>query len=114
MTDVFVCKADEIPEGQAVKVTIDDVPVPLAKDSAGNLHALGDVCSHGEISLSEGFVEDDTLECWAHGSKFELTTGKPQNFPAFEPVPVYKLTITDGDVYIDTSVLVGDLTETTE
>ncbi|MBT7803228.1 MAG: non-heme iron oxygenase ferredoxin subunit, partial [Microbacteriaceae bacterium] len=45
--------------------------------------------------------EDDTLECWAHGSKFTLSTGVPQNFPAFEPVPVYSVTITDGDVYVD-------------
>ena len=62
-------------------------------------------CSHGEISLSEGFVEDDTLECWAHGSKFALATGKPQNFPAFEPVPVYPVTITDGEVYVDPTPL---------
>lgn len=114
MTEVLVCQEADIPEGQAVKVTIDGVPIALAKDSSGTLHALGDVCSHGEISLSEGFVEDDTLECWAHGSKFELATGKPQNFPAFEPVPVYKISIKDGAVYIDPTVTIGDADEATE
>ena len=58
------------------------------KDSAGAVHAIGDTCTHGDISLAEGFVEDDTLECWAHGSKFSLLTGKPLNLPAYEPVPV--------------------------
>lgn len=107
MSAVLVCKEEDVQVGQAVKVTIDDVPIALVKDSAGALHALGDTCSHGEISLSEGFVEDDTLECWAHGSKFELATGKPRNFPAFEPVPVYQVTVTNGDVYIDTAVTLG-------
>ena len=65
------------------------------------VHAIGDTCTHGDISLSEGFVEDDTLECWAHGSKFELTTGKPLSLPAYEPVPVFAVEIIDGDVYID-------------
>jgi 3-phenylpropionate/trans-cinnamate dioxygenase ferredoxin subunit len=91
---------------QPLKVTIEGVPIAVVKDSAGTVHAIGDTCSHGEIALSEGFVEDDTLECWAHGSKFELTTGKPKNFPAFEPVPVYSVTIIDGDVYIDPTPLV--------
>lgn len=105
MTKALVCRVDDVPVAQAVKVVIDGVPIALVKDSAGELHALGDTCSHGEISLSEGFVEGDTLECWAHGSKFELSSGKPRNFPAFEPVPVYGVTIEEGNVYIDPDVI---------
>ena len=101
MAAVKVSRADDLSVKSAVKVTIDGTPIALVKDSSGAIHAIGDTCSHGEISLSEGFVEDDTLECWAHGSKFDLATGKPRNFPAFEPVPVYTVTLQDGDVYID-------------
>ena len=103
MPAVLICGVDDIEVSSALKVTIDGIPVALVKDSNGNIHALGDTCSHGEISLSEGFVEESTLECWAHGSKFELATGKPLNFPAFEPVPVYEVTIKNGSVYVDTS-----------
>jgi 3-phenylpropionate/trans-cinnamate dioxygenase ferredoxin component len=105
MSAVKICALDDIATNQPLKVTIEGVPIAVVKDSAGVVHAIGDTCSHGEISLSEGFVEDDTLECWAHGSKFELTTGKPKNFPAFEPVPVYAVTITDGVVFIDPTPL---------
>ena len=101
MTAVKICNADDITVSTALKITIEGTPIALVKDSAGVIFAIGDTCSHGEISLAEGFVEDDTLECWAHGSKFELTTGKPKNFPAFEPVPVYAVTIVEGDVYVD-------------
>ncbi|CAN5291297.1 non-heme iron oxygenase ferredoxin subunit [soil metagenome] len=98
---IRICAEDEIELGSAVRVVIDDVPIALVRDSAGDIHAIGDTCTHGDISLAEGFVEDDTLECWAHGSKFSLNTGKPITLPAYEPVPVFAVTIVDGDVFID-------------
>jgi 3-phenylpropionate/trans-cinnamate dioxygenase ferredoxin component len=101
-----VCAESEIDVDSPMRVVVDGKPIAVVKDSAGVVHAIGDTCTHGDISLSEGFVEDGTLECWAHGSKFELTTGKPLTLPAYEPVPVYRVAITDGDVYIDVDDIV--------
>ncbi|QIM18433.1 non-heme iron oxygenase ferredoxin subunit [Leucobacter coleopterorum] len=94
----------DLVQDQATRVVIDGVPIAVVLDSQGEVHAIGDTCSHGQISLSEGFVEGDTLECWAHGSAFSLCTGQPQNLPAYEPVPVYVVEINHGDVYIDPNV----------
>ena len=102
-----VYAAADLTPDQAVKVVVDGTPIALVKDSSGTIHALGDTCTHGDISLSEGFVEDDTLECWAHGSQFSLLTGKPLTLPAYEPVPVYVVQIIDGDVYINPSETVA-------
>ena len=98
---IKICSVDKIDVGSAVRVVIGDTPIAVVKDSAGTVHAIGDTCTHGDISLSEGFVEDQTLECWAHGSQFSLVTGKPITLPAYEPVPVFAVSIVDGDVYID-------------
>ena len=95
-----VCAVADLSVSTAKKVVVDGTAIAVVMDSAGDVHAIGDTCTHGDISLSEGFVEDDTLECWAHGSKFELTTGKPLTLPAYEPVPVFAVEILDGDVYI--------------
>src|SRR5690606_7697873 len=95
-----VCAVEELSPSSARRVVLDGVPIAVVRDSAGDVHAIGDTCTHGDISLSEGFVEDDALECWAHGSKFSLTSGKPLNLPAFEPVPVFAVEIIDGDVDI--------------
>lgn len=94
----------ELVQDQAVRVVVDNVPIAIVLDSTGEIHAIGDTCTHGEISLSEGFVEGDTLECWAHGSAFSLRTGIPQNLPAYEPVPVYVTEVEDGAVYLDPEV----------
>jgi 3-phenylpropionate/trans-cinnamate dioxygenase ferredoxin subunit len=116
MASVKVCGVDDLEADQPVKVDIDGVAIALVKDSAGDIFAIGDTCTHGDISLSEGFVEDaassgrdegPSLECWAHGSKFSLRTGRPLSLPAYEPVPVYQVELKDGDVYIDPSVTVA-------
>jgi Ferredoxin subunits of nitrite reductase and ring-hydroxylating dioxygenases len=98
-----VCAADELAPNTPLRVVIDGMPIAVVKDSAGEIHAIGDTCTHGEISLSEGFVEGETLECWAHGSQFSLVSGKPLNLPAYEPVPVFVVELIDGDVYLDPS-----------
>jgi 3-phenylpropionate/trans-cinnamate dioxygenase ferredoxin subunit len=104
MAATKVASVSELTPDTAKRVVVDDVPIAVVLDSAGVVHAIGDTCTHGDISLSEGFVEDDTLECWAHGSKFSLLTGKPLSLPAYEPVPVYAVTIDGDDVYIDPTV----------
>lgn len=99
-----ICALDELEANQAVKVDIDGVSIAVVKDAQGQVFAIGDTCTHGDISLSEGFVEGETLECWAHGSQFSLRSGKPLTLPAYEPVPVYQVDLVDGDVYIDPAV----------
>ena len=99
-----VCALSELEQDEALRVVVDGVPIAVVRDANDEIHAIGDVCTHGDISLSEGFVEGDTLECWAHGSAFSLRTGKPLNLPAYEPVPVYAVEIDGDDVLIDPNV----------
>jgi 3-phenylpropionate/trans-cinnamate dioxygenase ferredoxin subunit len=98
---VYACRAEDVAVKSAVRVELGGYPVAVVRDSEGNLHAIGDTCSHAEISLSEGDVEGCTIECWAHGSSFDLNTGEPLTLPAYEPVPVFALTLEGGDVYVD-------------
>ena len=105
MTAVRVCGLSELEQDTPLRVDPGGVAITVIKDGDGVVHAIGDTCTHGEISLSEGFVEGDTVECWAHGSAFSLLTGVPQNLPAYEPVPVYVVVIDGDDVLIDPTVI---------
>jgi len=70
-----------------------------------DVYAIGDTCSHAEVSLSEGEVDPDLkmIECWKHGSMFSLETGQPDSLPATQPVPVYDVRVVDGDVVVEVS-----------
>jgi 3-phenylpropionate/trans-cinnamate dioxygenase ferredoxin component len=99
MSSVKVCPYAEVPENGAIAVDIDGTPVAVVR-SGDNLYAISDICSHAEVSLSEGEVYDDTVECWLHGSCFDLRTGKPTNPPATEPIATYPVKVEDGAVYV--------------
>ena len=96
-----ICALSELVQDEARRFDVEGVPMAVVLDSQGEVHAIGDTCTHGDISLSEGFVDDDALECWAHGSRFSLRTGQPLNLPAYEPVPVYVVQIDGDDVLVD-------------
>jgi 3-phenylpropionate/trans-cinnamate dioxygenase ferredoxin component len=98
MTWVPACRLDDIPDGGAVRVEFGAEPVCLVR-TEGDVYAIHDVCSHAEVPLSEGEVEGTTVECWLHGSRFDLRTGKPTGLPATEPVPVYDTKI-EGDTVL--------------
>ncbi|WP_336631386.1 MULTISPECIES: non-heme iron oxygenase ferredoxin subunit [unclassified Microbacterium] len=99
-----VLNLSDLEQDTAVRVVVDDVPIAVVMDGNGEVHAIGDTCTHGDISLADGFVEGEALECWAHGSQFSLRTGRPLNLPAYEPVPVYEVVIDGDDVLIDPAV----------
>lgn len=95
-----VCAAEEVAKGTAVAVEVDGTPVALVHADDDVFYAAYDECSHAAVPLSEGEVDGCTLECWLHGSRFDLRTGAPTGLPATEPVPVYPVEIRDGDVYL--------------
>ena len=53
------------------------------------------------VSVGEGDVEDGAIECWLHGSLFDLKTGQPSGLPATKPVPTYAVTVEGDDVLVD-------------
>jgi 3-phenylpropionate/trans-cinnamate dioxygenase ferredoxin subunit len=96
---VRVCSVDELEEEIPRRVVLDDVPISLVRVD-DEVFAIYDVCSHEEVSLSEGEVDGLTIECWLHGSRFDLRTGKPTGLPATKPVPVYPVRVEGDDVFV--------------
>ncbi|UYG16458.1 Rieske 2Fe-2S domain-containing protein [Brachybacterium huguangmaarense] len=86
---VPVATLAQLAPGEVIGVEIDGVELALARDGDGDVHALADRCSHGDVALSDGDVDSGAIECWKHGSQFDLTTGRPRQLPAVVPVPVY-------------------------
>jgi len=91
----------DLPDGEPRRVVVDGTPVCLVRVGE-TVHAVSDLCSHADVSLSEGEVDDTTIECWLHGSRFDLITGKPTGLPATRAIPVYPVSVHDGTVLVDT------------
>jgi len=80
------------------RVAVEVAGEPVAVVRAEARSTRSDVCSHAEC-LVRGEVYDHTIECWLHGSCFDLRTAS-HGYPATEPVPVYPVKIEGDDVYV--------------
>ncbi|MBA0050456.1 non-heme iron oxygenase ferredoxin subunit [Streptomyces sp. AJS327] len=89
----------ELEEDLPKRVELDGVPVSVVR-TEGSVFAINDICSHANVALSEGEVENCQIECWLHGSRFDLRTGEPSGPPAVRPVPVYPVKIEGDDVLV--------------
>jgi 3-phenylpropionate/trans-cinnamate dioxygenase ferredoxin subunit len=100
-----VCALNDLPPNSATRFEIDGRPIAVVR-IGDDVYAIGDTCSHANVSLSEGEVwcDEKELECWKHGSTFSLITGEPQTLPATQPVPVYAARVVNGMVEIDIEV----------
>jgi 3-phenylpropionate/trans-cinnamate dioxygenase ferredoxin subunit len=92
---------DDLKPGTARQVVIGAHRIALVRID-DDVYAIGDVCSHQDISLSEGEVlcDERQIECWKHGSAFSLETGDPASLPATKPVPVYEARVVDGQIEV--------------
>ena len=101
MTATVVCALSDLAPNSATRFEIDGVPVAVVR-IGDDVYAIGDTCSHADVSLSEGEVlcDEKEIECWKHGSSFSLVSGEPLTLPATQPVPVYVARVVDGNVEI--------------
>jgi len=104
-TTIRLCSRGELDPGTAKRFDVEGHRIALVRIE-DDFYAIGDRCTHADISLAEGEVlcEEREIECWKHGSTFSLVTGEPQSLPATRATPTYDVVI-DGD---DVSVVIGE------
>jgi 3-phenylpropionate/trans-cinnamate dioxygenase ferredoxin subunit len=104
------CALTELEDGKPLAVTVDEVDVAVVRDEDA-VYAIRDRCSHAEIPLSEGDVDGCLIECWLHGSSFDMRTGDPTSLPAFQPVAVYPVRVEGDDVLVDVANPTNNVTD---
>ncbi|MFN8098268.1 MAG: non-heme iron oxygenase ferredoxin subunit [Dermatophilaceae bacterium] len=100
LVPVVICRLDELPEVGTAKAELNGHAICIAHTDDGSVYAIDDTCTHQNVSLSEGELDGCHIECWLHGSRFDLSTGEPDCLPATIPVATYPVVIDDGDVVV--------------
>ena len=97
-----ICSVQDVAPGTAKRFDLGRVRVAVVR-IGDDWYAVGDRCTHQDISLAEGevLVDEREIECWKHGSCFSLETGVPSSLPATKPTPVYAIRLDGEDVYLD-------------
>ena len=96
---VVIAAADEIPDNGRILVEIDDLPIVIFR-IAGELYAIGDVCSHDDGPLGDGELEGYDVVCPRHGARFDFRTGKVVTLPAIVDIPAYPVRVEAGQIQV--------------
>ncbi len=89
-----VCQLDDLPIDAPRGFVVADVEICMVR-TCGSVFAVRDRCTHGDVPLSEGEVDHCAVECWLHGSRFDLRTGAVLNPPATQAVATFAVRISD-------------------
>jgi len=94
-----VARADELKEGEMRAFKVLDAKIAVANVS-GAFYAFDDTCTHLQCSLAEGELEETTVTCRCHGSKFDVASGAVLDGPAKEPVETHETRVVAGTLKI--------------
>ena len=100
MTWVRACATADLADEVPIGVVLAQTAVCLVR-SGGAVFAVHDECTHEAVPLSEGDVVDGAIECWRHGSRFDLATGAVLSLPAVKPVAVFAVRVVAGEVLVE-------------
>jgi nitrite reductase/ring-hydroxylating ferredoxin subunit len=97
---IELCNTSDVDVGGALKVEQDDLILAVFNID-GEFFVTDDACTHGPGSLSEGYVEDDVVECNFHNGQFNIKTGEVVAPPCMIPVKTYRTVVENGKVFIE-------------
>lgn len=96
---IEIAAEDELPVNERIFLEVAGQPVVIF-NLAGNLYAIGDVCTHDNGPLGEGEVVDFDIACPRHGGRFDLRTGKATRSPAFRDIPSFPVKTENGKIFL--------------
>jgi Rieske Fe-S protein len=86
--------AADIPVGGGT--VFKDAKVVVTQPAEGDFKCFSAICTHQGCPVST--VEDGTIDCPCHGSKFSIEDGSPQAGPATAPLGEVDVTVEGGQI----------------
>ena len=102
MTTHSVANEADLVPGQLMAVEVDGRRICLARVADGTVYAVSDICTHEEVSLSEGEIWEGSVQCPQHGSLFDLATGQVTGLPAQVPLETFPVKVESGSIFVET------------
>ena len=73
----------------------------VAKYINDNFYATDLFCTHEKVSLCDGFIDGDTIECPLHQGVFKISTGEVLESPPTEGLKTYDIKIEENFIFVD-------------
>ena len=99
MREVDVAACTAVVEGEAREFNLEGEEIVLC-NVEGEIYALQGMCTHQELPLDGGGIEDGVLTCEWHGAEFDVCTGNARTLPATRKLKTFETRIRDGRIFV--------------
>lgn len=97
---VKVAKQSALPEGEMIAVNIGELRLALY-NVGGDFFATDNLCTHGNALLTNGYLDDDVVECPLHAGRFNVKSGQGLGAPITCNIKAYPTRKTGDDIEIE-------------
>lgn len=87
------CRLSEIDPGSVVAVDHPHFGRLAIYHTEEGVFATQDLCTHGNASLGDGWLEGTEIECPLHAGRFCVKSGRPTEAPAEKPLKIFKVEV---------------------
>jgi len=94
-----VASIGDLPGNERLYLEIDNLQIVIF-NIAGQLFAIGDVCTHDDGPLGDGEREGFEIICPRHGARFDIRTGKVLALPAVMDIPAYPVRVVNDRIQV--------------
>lgn len=98
---IRACGADDIEEEDVIRFDHAGKVFAIYRSPDDRYYATDGLCTHEQISLADGLVMDDIIECPKHNGRFNYKTGEARGAPVCVNLSTYKVKVEDGSVFIE-------------
>lgn len=99
MREIDVVALTEVPEGEAYGFNLEGTEIVLCNVD-GEIYALQGMCTHEDLPLDGGEVDDGVLTCEWHGAAFDICTGSVRTLPATRSLKTYETRLREGRIFV--------------
>src|SRR5699024_12035311 len=94
-----IAEEDSIDIEESLAVEVEGKKLALHRTETGYF-VTDNICTHQYALLSDGYLEDDRIECPLHQAQFCIKTGKALSAPATVDIGTYEVKTEDGNIYV--------------
>ncbi|HWU16334.1 MAG TPA: MocE family 2Fe-2S type ferredoxin [Devosia sp.] len=97
---IEACGAEDVDGEDVIRFDHGGRVYAIYRSPEDTYFATDGLCTHEQISLADGLVMDDIIECPKHNGRFNYKTGEAKGAPVCVNLRIYPVKVEGGSVFI--------------
>ncbi|MDB5531189.1 MAG: MocE [Devosia sp.] len=98
---IEACGSDDVEEEDVIRFDHAGRVFAIYRSPDDEYFATDGLCTHEHVSLADGLVMDEIIECPKHNGRFNYKTGEAKGAPVCVNLRTYRVKVEGGAVFVE-------------